>query len=170
MSLKKGFTLIELLVVISIIGLLSSVVLASLASSRVKGVDAAIRRDMVEIRTGAELQRATLSGVYNNTGSVVSSALCSTQVTPGTILANTNLQKAMIHIKQLNGNLDGRCNINALGTAYAIAFPLKTTQKFWCVDSSGVSRNKNSFGVEYDAATPVGSGGPLSSGNDFTCN
>ncbi len=38
---KSGFTLIELLVVISIIGLLSSVVLASVQSARLKGINAA---------------------------------------------------------------------------------------------------------------------------------
>lgn len=52
---KSGFTLIELLVVISIIGLLSSVVLASLNSARAKSRDAVRRSDLNQLRTALEL-------------------------------------------------------------------------------------------------------------------
>lgn len=52
---NKGFTLIELLVVVAIIGLLSSVVLASLNSARGKARDAKRKQDMVQIRTALEL-------------------------------------------------------------------------------------------------------------------
>ncbi|MDQ5893600.1 MAG: ral secretion pathway protein [Patescibacteria group bacterium] len=63
---KKGFTLIELLVVISIIGLLSSVVLASLSSSRVKGRDAKRISDIRQLRNALELHRDAL-GYYPST-------------------------------------------------------------------------------------------------------
>ena len=50
---SKGFTLIELLVVIAIIGILASVVLASLGSSRAKARIAAAQGTMRSIQTGA---------------------------------------------------------------------------------------------------------------------
>lgn len=52
---KKGFTLIELLVVISIIGILASVVLASLNSARRKSRDARRVADIKQIQLALEL-------------------------------------------------------------------------------------------------------------------
>lgn len=60
--MKKGFTLIELLVVIAIIGLLSSVVFASLNSARGKARDAKRLADIREIEKALELY-------YNDVGS-----------------------------------------------------------------------------------------------------
>ncbi len=54
-SHKKGFTLIELLVVVAIIGVLASVVLASLNSAKEKGRDARRMRDIQEIHNAIEL-------------------------------------------------------------------------------------------------------------------
>jgi len=57
-----GFTLIELMVVISIIGLLSSIILAGLNSAKKKAQDAAIISDLRNFISQAELFRTVTDG------------------------------------------------------------------------------------------------------------
>ncbi len=52
---SRGFTLIELLVVVAIIGLLSSVILASLNGARKKGRDARRISDLKQLQVAMEL-------------------------------------------------------------------------------------------------------------------
>ncbi len=62
LNFSGGFTLIELLVVVSIISLLSSVVLSSLNSARIKAKDAVIKSELNQAATLMNLH-------YNDAGS-----------------------------------------------------------------------------------------------------
>jgi len=60
-----GFTLLELLVVIAIIGLLATVVIASLNPSREKARNAAVVSQMYEYQKAFDLMYSTLGAVYH---------------------------------------------------------------------------------------------------------
>jgi len=61
---ERGFTLIELLVVITIIGILASVVLASLSSARASARDAVRMSEMRQVMTALEMFRNANNNLY----------------------------------------------------------------------------------------------------------
>lgn len=92
-SKKRGFTLIELLVVVAIIGLLSSIVLASLNSARIKARDTRRMSDLREMRKALEFYYDS-NGLYPSSGWIKSSDdVWSDSVTAGTL---ANLLKPYI--------------------------------------------------------------------------
>jgi prepilin-type N-terminal cleavage/methylation domain-containing protein len=94
-----GFTLIELLVVISIIGLLSSVVLASLGNTRDKAKSTKIRTGVLELRKAIELGRSS-DGSYGNLPTSVSNT-CGA----ATALTDTNLTGILNDILSVYGKI-----------------------------------------------------------------
>lgn len=76
---QRGFTLVELLVVIAIIGLLSSVVFASLNSARTKGADAVVKQQLSSMRSAAAL-------LFENTGTF--DTLCDAATDTGKMYRN----------------------------------------------------------------------------------
>jgi len=80
---KRGFTLIELLVVIAIIGVLASIVLASLDSSRKKGRDARRLADVKQIQLALELYYDQNNSFPPN---IANSSTCGAQTCAATYL------------------------------------------------------------------------------------
>lgn len=78
MKKQQGFTLIELLVVIAIIGILAAVVLASLNSARDKSKIAAIKANLKNFQSQAELyysDNSTYEGLCNPDNSVIHASI-----------------------------------------------------------------------------------------------
>ncbi|MDD5050412.1 MAG: type II secretion system protein [Candidatus Pacebacteria bacterium] len=155
---KKGFTLIELLVVVSIIGILSVIVLASLATSRAKSADAGIQSELVHARNQIELYYAAY-GNYgaNYTLGGTSPTLC--VASSGTIFADAKIKSILDNAGKLSGGNDlnkGGCMV--LGNAWAVAMPLKTDSTYaWCVDSTSASRKIYTTGGSGSPSTVINS-------------
>ena len=173
MNFKKGFTLIELLVVVAIIGILASVVLASLNTARSKGSDASIKADLDGMRAEAAIFYDTggVNGINGTaqtyaggTGVVAAATTCPTSFTANNttnynLFGDSTFYGAINQAFTQSGiSTAGNCSYVNTASGWAVAVTLKTANtSVWCVDSSGNSKSEttaaNTASAAYTAAT-----------------
>ena len=130
----RGFTLIELLVVIAIIGILSSIVLASLATARSKGRTSAVKESLTSLRSQMELD-ATSSNYGTGTsgiGTTPTNAACGQfdflNATEANIIGNISTNSNGLYM----------CSVDASpATKWAMVVQLPDQSNDYCVDNSG---------------------------------
>jgi len=117
---SKGFTLIELLVVIAIIGILASIILASLNSARQKGRDARRLSDVKQIQLALELYYDA-NGAYPAT--IGTTATSSPLVSGGyiSILPTDPSNGNMYTYAGLSVTSGGTCSSYHLGASLEVA-------------------------------------------------
>lgn len=145
---SRGFTLIELLVVIAIIGILASVVLASLNTARDKSKDASIKSQMGEMRKQAAVFYSD-KGTYIGTGAAATNdsyTECTGSGFDNTVFdftGNGDMGKMMEGVWNDAQGAGARVFCTVHPASWAFAAPLHNptgSNTGWCVDSSGAAK------------------------------
>ncbi|OGG42019.1 hypothetical protein A2837_02330 [Candidatus Kaiserbacteria bacterium RIFCSPHIGHO2_01_FULL_46_22] len=170
---STGFTLIELLVVIAIIGILASVVVASLSSARTKGKDAAIKTQMTQMQRQAAIFQSS-NGSYIGSGTAgqndgLAECLGSGGQFVGTVFdpaMSEGVSDLMSGVYQNSSSAPSGnrvfCAVYQNSWAFAAGLNNPTgTNTGWCVDSQGASKE-----VAFSFST---TGTPLTSGGLARC-
>ncbi len=128
---SRGFTLIELLVVIAIIGILTAIVIVSINTSRSRGADGGIKKQMLEIRSQTEVY------YLNNSTSYTNVCLSGTNNVNAMLVKLAAFSGTTLAINSGAAQTPSTLNCNTSASAYAISVKLKgpTTATYLCIDS-----------------------------------
>ena len=137
---NSGFTLIELLVVVAIIGVLASVVLASLNTARAKGANASIKTNLANMRTQGEI-------IYDSASPNIYTTFCTNTIIANQLTAAANSLGGTVNstLGAAGGATLVSCHLAADSLSWAVSAGLKTPDgsfNYWCVDSTGVSKGE----------------------------
>ncbi len=135
-KLKKrsgGFSLIELLIVITIVGVLTTIILSSVSSSRARAYDSKIKQQLTSFRTAADVYYTNqfptgygpavsvcTAGIFNNMDPVNGA--------PGRLIDPASLPS---FVQVFCGSSD---------SVFAVKVTLYSGNDYWCIDSRGVSK------------------------------
>src|SRR5664279_825429 len=126
MNLKKGFTLIEILVVVAIIGILASVVLASLNSARSKGRDARRVSDIHQINNALALYYDDHQAYPNSGGA---DWLSNSSTYWGSLATSLNQYIKILPVDPANvSSLVYKYNSDVLGSTYSLTYQPENIQ------------------------------------------
>jgi prepilin-type N-terminal cleavage/methylation domain-containing protein len=159
-KLNKGFTLIELLVVISIIGILSVIVLASMNSAKNQAIDGSIKTQLKSLQNQMNLYSSSVTAYGKECNCYMDNISTFYHAEHGVLGlikddSTINAQmKAIFASSGANVYLNTSYNGSFIGAQNSqdwVAFAqLKSSNKsanpdYWCVDSTGASVFKDTI-------------------------
>lgn len=133
LQFNRAFTLIELLVVITIIGILSTIILSSLSTSRARAYDSKVKQQLSSFRAAAEMYFLN----QNPTGYGPATSDCNAG-----IFNNFDSQNGTPGVYIAPGNLPDPTTVvcGSTNSSYAVKATLYSGNEYWCVDNNGASR------------------------------
>lgn len=155
LNFKKGFTLLELLIVVGIIGLLAAVIMGSVNSGSTRGKNAAIKKNLANARTQAEVfYNTNTSAVLSYTNVCTNGMVGGAQGVGALVLGGAQARGFSAYsINAIGNTTNAVCNHSS--NAWAAQVPL-LGGGFWCVDSTNQSK-------EVPASV-------ITATNDYSCN